>query len=173
VPRGRKSEASAYLGGPFIPAQRPEPPADLQPPEAKDEWRAIVSRMPAEWFPQETFGILHELCAHHVYARWIREGIQRVKEACEKDGIDWALDQAWSGKLAQMWAEHRYQTQQIGKLSASLRLTNKARYSPERAHDEREKVAAVVGPKTLGVAGRDTADNDQFPDNEMMHLDSR
>ena len=147
MPRGRKSEAAQFQGGPFIPAQRPEPPADLQPPEAADEWRTIVNRMPTEWFTEENFGLLSELCAHLVYAKRIRSGIERVKQACELEGKDWVLDDEYSVKLRRMWQEHRYQSQQIASLATKLRLPIQSRYSPQTAEDEREKVAATVGRK--------------------------
>jgi hypothetical protein len=144
MPRGRKTEESQYLGGPFIPGKRPEPPPDLEPPEAADEWRAITARLPPEWFTAETFPILRELCAHLVYARRVREGIERVKKACEAEGKDWALDANWSRRVSSMWAEHRFQTQQIGSLSTKLRLTNQSRYAPEKAEDERAKIASTA-----------------------------
>lgn len=146
MPRGRKTEASQQLG-PIIPGRRPEPPADLQPPEAAAEWRTIVARMPVDWFTEETFGLLSELCAHYVYARWVREGIERVKAACAADGKDWALDAEWSAKVSRLFAEHRYQTQQIARLSTKLRLTTQSRYAPMKAEDERAKVAAMVPSK--------------------------
>jgi hypothetical protein len=145
MPRGRKPEASAYHGGPFIPAQRPEPPEDLEPEEAKGEWRRIVARMPAEWFTTENMPLLGELCAHIAFAKEVRGEIKAVKQACAAEGKRWGLDVEWRAKVSGLLAEHRFQTQRIEKLSAALRLTNKARYSPEKAHDEREKVAAMAG----------------------------
>lgn len=134
-------------GVPFIPRERPEPPADLVPPEAADEWRAITARLPAEWFTEETFGLLRELCAHLAYAKQIRAGIERVKVACAAEGKDWALDPKWSQKLSFMWADHRFQSQQIASLATKLRLTNQSRYAPMKAEDERAKLAAAAPVK--------------------------
>jgi hypothetical protein len=111
--------------------------------------------MPAEWFTQETFGILRELCAHLVYAKWVREGISRLKQRWEAEGKDWALDDEYSAKLSAMWGEHRFQTQQIGSLSTKLRLTNQSRYAPQTAEREREKLTAVVARKPWEDFGED------------------
>jgi hypothetical protein len=147
MPRGRKSEAAQFQGGPFIPAQRPEPPADLQPEEAKGEWRRIVNRMPTEWFTEENFALLSELCAHIAYAKEVRAEIEAVKEACAAEGKRWGLDAEWRAKVGALLAEHRYQSQQIASLATKLRLPIQSRYSPRTAEDEREKVAATVGRK--------------------------
>jgi hypothetical protein len=143
----RKPDAAQFQAGPFIPATRPEPPADLQPPEAKDEWRRITRRLPGEWFVEENLPLLAELCSHIVFAKEVRGEIVAVKQACAAEGKRWGLDVEWRAKVNALLAEHRRQSQRIEKLSAALRLTNKARYSPEKAHDEREKVAATVGRK--------------------------
>jgi len=140
---------------PFIPRARPEPPADLVPPEAADEWRAIVARLPAEWFTEETFGILRELCAHLAYAKQIRAGIEEIKAACVAEGKSWALDPAWSAKLSARWADHKAQTQSIATLATKLRLTNQSRYQPDKAEDERAKVAAAAGRKPWESWGND------------------
>jgi hypothetical protein len=49
---------------------RPEPPSDLTDDQAA-EWRAVVERMPADWFPRETYGLLSQYCRHVVTARRI------------------------------------------------------------------------------------------------------
>jgi hypothetical protein len=103
--------------------------------------------MPSEWFVPENLPLLGELCAHIVYAKQVRLEIEAVKEACAADGKRWGVDPEWRAQVKSLLAEHRFQTQRIEKLSAALRLTNKARYSPEKAHDEREKVAALSGRK--------------------------
>ena len=45
------------------PDSRPEPPKRLNAEEA-DEWRAIVARMPEDWFHRETWPVLEALCCH-------------------------------------------------------------------------------------------------------------
>lgn len=40
---------------------RPEAPADLTA-EQKREWETIVNRLPADWFPEETWPLLKQYC---------------------------------------------------------------------------------------------------------------
>ena len=42
---------------------RPEPPEDLTEEQAA-EWRAVVARMPADWFHRETHGLLAQYVRH-------------------------------------------------------------------------------------------------------------
>jgi hypothetical protein len=42
---------------------RPEPPGDLTEAQAA-EWRADVDRLPADWFPRETHGLLAQYWRH-------------------------------------------------------------------------------------------------------------
>jgi hypothetical protein len=42
---------------------RPEPPEDLTEEQAA-EWSAVVDRLPADWFPRETHGLLARYCRH-------------------------------------------------------------------------------------------------------------
>ncbi len=64
--RGRVSAAAhevAALVTATIP--RPDAPYDLTDEESA-EWWAVVNRMPAEWFPRETHGMLAQYCRHVV-----------------------------------------------------------------------------------------------------------
>ena len=47
---------------------RPTPPEDLTEEQAA-EWRAIVGRLPADWFQRETHGLLTQYCRHISSAR--------------------------------------------------------------------------------------------------------
>ena len=55
--------------------RRPEPPDELSEEEAV-EWKAVVHRLPPEWFPKETHQVLVAYCRHVVrgrmVARWIK-----------------------------------------------------------------------------------------------------
>ena len=48
----------------------PEPPED-QTEEQAAEWRAVVARMRADWFPRETHGLLALYVRHACIARRI------------------------------------------------------------------------------------------------------
>jgi hypothetical protein len=45
--------------------ERPAPPDELTEEEA-EEWRAIASRMPHDWFTRENHPLLCEYCRHIV-----------------------------------------------------------------------------------------------------------
>jgi len=78
--RGRKSVASLTTAPTvaFLPA-RPDPPADLSAAEAQ-EWAAIVHRLPADWFPRETHGLLAQYCRHIVAGRRVAKLIEGVAD---------------------------------------------------------------------------------------------
>ena len=59
--------------------RRPRPPTTLTD-EQGDEWRAIVNRMPADWFPRETHSILEQLCRHIVAARKVAQMIEGMEK---------------------------------------------------------------------------------------------
>ena len=65
--RGKKSAASLevvnHSGVTELP--RPQPLEELTDEQAL-EWRLIVNRLPADWFPAETHGILAQYCRHVV-----------------------------------------------------------------------------------------------------------
>lgn len=58
--------------------RRPDPPEELTDEQAF-EWRAVVNRMPADWFPRETHGLLVQYCRHRVAARRIAQLIERAE----------------------------------------------------------------------------------------------
>ena len=55
---------------------RPVAPSELTDEQAA-EWEAVVSRLPADWFPRETHGLLAQYCRHVVEARRIAQLIER------------------------------------------------------------------------------------------------
>lgn len=72
--RGRRSAASlAVISSSGIEAiERPRPPEDLNDEQAA-EWISIINRMPADWFPRETHGMLAQYCRHIVAARRVAQ----------------------------------------------------------------------------------------------------
>ena len=80
--RGRKSAASletSIINVTGVMA-RPDAPYDLTDEEV-DEWRAVVSRMPADWFGRETHGLLTQYCRHIAAARRISQLIRQCEKA--------------------------------------------------------------------------------------------
>lgn len=83
--RGRKSVgALAVLDACIDAIQRPEPDPTLTDEQA-DEWRAVVNRLPADWFPRETWGLLAQYCRHVVSARRVADLIRKAEA---EDGFD-------------------------------------------------------------------------------------
>ncbi len=64
--RGRKSAAQLAVAPTVVEiVPRPVAPMGLTDEQAS-EWDAVVARMPADWFPRETHGILAAYCRHVV-----------------------------------------------------------------------------------------------------------
>ena len=70
----RRPRPSAAVEIPSVvelhPDARPEPPEDLTEEQAA-EWRAVADRLPADWFPRETHGLLSQYVRHVCTARRI------------------------------------------------------------------------------------------------------
>jgi hypothetical protein len=118
--RGRKSAASLSVvstSGIEV-VKRPEPPEELTD-EQSHEWRAIVNRMPAEWFPRETHGILAQYCRHVVAARMVAQLVERV-QACE------TLDLDEYDKVLKL---HEREGRALSSLATRMRLTQQASYT--------------------------------------------
>ena len=87
--RGRESTASlavVQLVRPVERMERPKPPSELTDEQA-DEWRAVVERLPAEWFPRETHGLLTQYCRHVVAARRLSQLIEQA-ETCDPVDVE-------------------------------------------------------------------------------------
>ena len=75
--RGRKSASALAVvaTGPIERIARAKAPAELTTEQAA-EWRAVVDRMPADWFPRETHSTLAQFCRHVVAARHIAQLVE-------------------------------------------------------------------------------------------------
>jgi phage terminase small subunit len=81
--RGRIAQAA--IDAPRINGiKRPEPPAHLEP-DAADEWRKVVNRMPADWFPDETHAMLEQRCRHVI---WMRKTADQIDEMTHSKNLD-------------------------------------------------------------------------------------
>src|SRR4051812_6967805 len=86
--RGRKSASSLAI----IPAAtsvRPKAPDCLTPVQAA-EWRAIVARMPADWFGRESHGLLIAYCRHFANAKLVAELLDALRPEClrQPEGLE-------------------------------------------------------------------------------------
>lgn len=84
--RGRESSASLSVVGPggIETVRRPDPPPELTDEQAI-EWREIINRLPADWFPRETHGMLAAYCRHVVTARRVADLVRSIEQADELD----------------------------------------------------------------------------------------
>jgi hypothetical protein len=131
--RGRTSSAelTVIAGNGVETVRRPDPPAELSDEQAA-EWTAIVSRMPADWFPRETHGLLAQYCRHVVAARRIAQLVAAME--ADDDGFDLG---AYDKALKMQEREGRA----ISSLATRMRLTQQTTY------DKSKKKPAASGKR--------------------------
>lgn len=83
---GRRSaaELTVAAAAPVETITRPDAPYDLTDEQA-EEWWAVVNRMPADWFPRETHGMLAQYCRHVVAARRVAQLVAQAEAADDLD----------------------------------------------------------------------------------------
>ncbi len=117
--RGRKSAAEfGVIHG--IP-ERPEPPDELTP-EQVEEWRAVVARMPVDWFRREIHPLLAAYCRHTCNARHIAALIEgaRVVDVTDRKAVM---------RYNRFLGMQERQTSALMGLATRMRLTNQSRYT--------------------------------------------
>ena len=82
--RGRTSAAALAVAKPVQRIDRPDAPYDLSD-EQSEEWWAVVNRLPADWFPRETHGLLTQYCRHVVAARRVAQLVTACEGSAEMD----------------------------------------------------------------------------------------
>lgn len=81
--RGRRSIAELMVvNGAATPANRPDPPRDLDAAEAT-EWREIVGSMPPGSFPRRLYVTLELLCRHTGNGQPCLDAARRVPQTEE------------------------------------------------------------------------------------------
>lgn len=120
--RGRTSAASLEVAqvGAVETVQRPDAPYDLTD-EQSEEWWAVVNRLPADWFPRETHGLLAQYCRHVVAARRVAQ----LVAACEAEPD---MDLARYDQLLKM---QEREGRALSSLATRLRITQQATVSPK------------------------------------------
>ena len=118
--RGRPSAAALEIAAPgkIETVQRPDAPYDLTD-EQSEEWWAVVNRLPADWFPRETHGVLAQYCRHVVTARRVAQ----LVAACEAD-VDMDLDQ-----YDQLLRMQEREGRALSSLATRLRITQQSTVS--------------------------------------------
>ena len=122
--RGRQSTAAreiAHLAGSVASVQRPDAPYDLTDEQA-DEWRAIVNRLPADWFPREAWPLLAQHCRHVVNSRRVAQLIAAAEGAK-------SLDIEEYDRLLKM---QERESRCIASLATRMRISQQATYDKSR-----------------------------------------
>ena len=119
--RGRPSADD--LAARALPWERPEPPEDLSEAQAA-EWRAVVDRMPPDWFPRETHGLLSAYCNHAVSHRAISLRVRRW----EQKPTDRSL-----GLYKDLLKLRDREARAMTTLATKMRLTQQSRYDAKTA----------------------------------------
>jgi hypothetical protein len=124
--RGRVSAASLEVATakPLETVQRPDAPYDLTD-EQSEEWWAVVNRLPADWFPRETHGVLAQYCRHVVAARRVAQ-LVRAAETEVDEGGEAVLDLNRYDQLLKM---QEREGRALSSLATRLRITQQATMS--------------------------------------------
>ena len=124
--RGRKSAAELTTITPagVSTIRRSAPPADLSDEQA-EEWRAVVNRLQADWFPRETHAVLAQFCRHVVTARRIAQSMTIMEQSTD-DSFDMV---EYSHLIKLQIGESRI----LASLATKLRLTQQATIRAEQA----------------------------------------
>lgn len=121
--------------------RRPDPPRELTPEQA-EEWLDVVNRMPADWFPRETWGMLAQYCRHVIAGRRIGQLIARMEQGldaiqvdaempAEDDRGEFNLD-AYDKLLKMQEREGRA----LSSLATRMRMTQQSTFDKERKKDK-------------------------------------
>lgn len=121
--RGRDSAAANEIAaiGKLETVQRPDAPYDLTD-EQVDEWRAVVARLPADWFTRETHALLAQYCRHVVRARRIA---QLIDQAEKSDPFD-------VKEYRDLLRSEEEQSRAISSLATRMRLTQQTTYDKSK-----------------------------------------
>jgi hypothetical protein len=97
--------------------QRPEPPSSLRKADAKI-WREVVDRMPANWFPRETHGLLMQYCRHESTLGYIDKVVAKLQRSSNPD----------LSEIRKMLRERRLESKMVATLATKMRLSQQSTY---------------------------------------------
>jgi len=109
--------------------ERVDPLGDLTPEQAH-EWRAVVNRLPVDWFPPETHSLLAQHCRHVVSATHVAGLIENLLAS-----DDFSLDDF--DRLLRM---QEREGRALSSLATRMRITQQAQYS------HRKKTGPLMRP---------------------------
>jgi hypothetical protein len=120
----RKSAAALSVVARTI-DRRPSPPSELTEAQA-ETWKSIVSRLPSDWFPRETWPALVALCRHVDTSEKLATSINGFQ-------MDWLGDPGGIERLDQLLKLRDREHRAMLLIARSLRLTNQSRYPADKA----------------------------------------
>jgi hypothetical protein len=112
--------------------QRPDAPYDLTDEEA-DEWRAIVTTMPADHFMRGNHALLGQYCRHIVAARRVAQLIESAAKQPEFDRKEFGI-------------LLRVQTAETGSIIRLLRSMRMTQQSVKRAETTKHPTGQMKKP---------------------------
>jgi hypothetical protein len=125
--RGPKSaaERDVTLPNPKVieVVSRPDAPYDLTDEQAQ-EWWAVVNRLPADWFPRETHGMLVQYCRHVVSARRVAQLLTQAEAAKRLD----------LARYNQLLIMQEREGRALSSLATRMRISQQATVPTPRAH---------------------------------------
>ena len=121
--RGRASAADLQVlpSAQIETVERPDAPYDLTE-EQSAEWWAVGNRVPAEWFPRETHGLLAQYCRHVVTARRVAEMIEAA-QADKETSLD---------DLDKLYKMQEREGRALSSLATRMRISQQATFDKER-----------------------------------------
>ena len=119
--RNQKTQPAGDLVPPSIPGIQPEPLAELNEEERR-EWRKFTARLPADWFPPESWPVLAQLCRHICLARWFGQFLQEVRAGILDPNDGDQLD-----RVERLIRMHDREGKAMVALMVKLRLTSQQR----------------------------------------------
>jgi hypothetical protein len=124
--RGKTSTAALTVlaSGGITAVQRPMAPDHLTDEQA-EEWLEVVNRMPAEWFPRESHGLLAQYCCHVVQARYVSQMLGSLMAEEQKDG--WLMDY---DRLLKM---QERESRSMAALARGMRMTQQSTYTQRKS----------------------------------------
>ena len=139
-PRGKPSvgHLSVVPVAGLLPGDRPDAPAGMGAAAAA-EWRAIVSRMPPQWFTREQFPVLAALCQATAESN-------KIAEALSKFQVTLRTDEAKFKRFKELNRMHSAYIMTIGQLSTKLRLTQQSRYDNRKSADVAQRSSGRARP---------------------------
>lgn len=133
-PRGRKSAASKEVKSAQLPGQRPEPPPGLTEFQS-EEWRAIVGRLPSDWFSRETHGLLIQYVRH-------AENALKLSVILDTFPLADLNDEAGTERFDKLTKMFEREGRAMSSLATRMRLTQQSRYNALNANTASKKSGA-------------------------------